>query len=220
VADDSDLCTRPDVKLALEIQDTVTVRDALIDDAITDASLRIMEYCKREFSPQSAAGTARTFPIDWRSAWSGGGPLGTFVDLSPYDLQTATSVILHPETGGSALTLTAGTDYALEPIPSFYGVYYGLRVSSYLPITSAFATQFGYAQIQITGTWGFPTIPAPVKRACIVTVASWVDRRAGSYAPADNIDGRMTLPDTSGGLDIPNSAKRLLEPLARRTMVF
>jgi hypothetical protein len=212
VADAIDLCTRDDVRLALEIQAKQVSRDALIDDTITDVSQRIIDYCEREIAPESDPGVVRSFSVDWGNQ---GGTDGVFVDLNPYDVQTVTAAVLHPESP-AALTLTAGVDYTLDPVPTLTGTYYGLRLGAYVVRTSEFALRFGSARIQITGTWGFPEVPRAIRRACIVTCASWVDRRIGTYSPQDTgSDGRTILPDTSGGLDLPNSAKRLLEPFKR-----
>lgn len=208
MADAIDLCTRDDVRLALEIQATKTGRDPLIDDAITDASQRIMDYCEREFAPAGVAGVVRLFEVDLT-------PRSIVVDLSPYDLQVASAVVLHPELGSSAVTLTVGVDYTLEPVPSRWGTYYRMRLSPFVSRVSQFAVSFGTARISVTGTWGFPEVPSAARRACIVTVASWIDRRIGAYSPQDSSDGRSIMPDTTGGLDIPNSAKRMLEPLRR-----
>lgn len=206
--DNIDLCTRDDVRIALELQADATERDDAIDETITDASQRIIDYTQRELAPEATA--TRTFPVE---VDQGGAGRGLVVDLNPYDLQTATTVTLHPGTA-AAIVLTT-SDYQLEPVPSKWGTYYQLRLSALIPVMSDFAFKFGYAQLQIIGTWGFPEIPAAAKRACIDTVTSWLDRSVTAYGAQDNEGGRLILPDAAGGLDIPATAKRKLEPFTR-----
>jgi hypothetical protein len=59
-------------------------------------------------------------------------------------------------------------------------------LSSFLsPALSTFALKFGYAQLQVRGAWGAwdtADVHEEVKRACIVTVAAWLDRAVEEYA--------------------------------------
>jgi hypothetical protein len=112
--------------------------------------------------------------------------------------------------------LTANTDYTLRPLPSTTGTYQTLWLSPRLVFYSQLAIFFGYAQLSVLGDWGFATVPADVKRACIVTVTSWMDKPVATYG-AQEMDsgGRVMVPDTAGGLSLPNAAKRLLEPYRR-----
>src|SRR5260370_35038562 len=76
--------------------------DNIIPVMISAASRAIIDVCQRELAPQSASGTVRKVHVE-----------GPFVDLVPYDLQTATLVQLDPDV--SPVTLNAHVDYELYP---------------------------------------------------------------------------------------------------------
>ncbi len=198
----SDLCNVADVKLMMEITDD-SFDEGLIAELIRQASVAIMSEYEREFAPATTAAT-RTFQI-----------VGNRVKLTPYDLRTVTSVQLHPETS-SPITL-ASTDYRLTPMQPAFGVYQTLLISSFTPIVSQTMFKFGTAQIAITGNWGFASVPDPVRRACALTVQSWMRRDLVSYG---NIGGMQNepdelRPDVAGTYSIPTAARRLLSPYRR-----
>lgn len=171
MSDTRDLTTIDAVKTAMQISGGDTSFDDILPGYITQASVAIMEYCKREFAP--VVTTTRRFKVD-----------NYRCELSPYDLQSASAVVLHPETS-SPYSLVSG-QYMLKPINPVRGVYTSIQFSGFLVIISQTLMQFDFALVDITGTWGFPSIPEDVKRATTITVASWLTRSApgasGQYA--------------------------------------
>lgn len=203
--DPRDLCTLANVKEALE---TVEVtRDALIATLITAASVAIMQDTGREFAPATASATRRV-QVD-----------GYVVSLEPYDLRTATTVTLHPESS-SPLVLAAGVDYQLMPAVSADAVYQAIQLSAYHVLTSDTALKFGHALLDIAGAWGFTAPPVDVTRACVETVRAWLRADVSEFALESLIaTGPSVLP--RGVFPIPFKAWAFLAPYRRlSSMVF
>jgi hypothetical protein len=142
------------------------------------------------------------------------------VDLAPYDLRLATAVTLHPE-GDDDQVLT-DTQYMLEPVGAdpLTDTFNRLRVASALSLASTTLTEFGYALLDITGAWGCwdaVSVPENVRRACVLTVGSWMDRAVAEYA-MDTDGGRQIIPDRGATYAIPMAAHRLLEPYDRKSV--
>jgi len=199
-----DLCTVADVRASLELT-ADTSRDALIATLITQASDAIMNEVDREFAPATTSATRR-FRVD-----------GRIVNLAPYDLRTVSAATMNPETS-SPTTLVVATDYQLEPIGAPSGTYTSIALSGFLASLYASNTlyAFGYALIDITGAWGFATVPADVNRACVITVGSWLRKDVTTlFAMGDlGVDGGIT-PGMPASLQIPKAAKALLGPFYR-----
>lgn len=200
-----DLCTLADVRAALELPTADTSRDSLISTLITQASEAIMADVGREFAPATGSATRR-FRVD-----------GFKVDLEPYDLRTASTVTLHPEST-SPITLTANTDYQLTPIGAPSGTFTSVKLSATLVSVASSTTpfNFGYALLDISGAWGFASVPEDVKRAAVLTVSSWLRRDVMAFALTSEIElGRGLAPAVPAGFAIPSDARRLLEPYMR-----
>lgn len=200
-----DLTTVANVKNAIGL--TSNTSDPLIQDLITQASATITSRYQREFAAVAATPTRRIKVT------------GLWVDLKPYDLRSVSGagVVLGPESA-SPTTLTAGTDYALQPVTtSSLGTYTELKLSNRLPLMGSTTLQnFGYALLDITGTWGAAAVPADVARACIITVAAWLDRGADVIAAMDS----TVRPDGSTmttSWAIPSAAHRLLQVYERHS---
>lgn len=202
-----DLCSLADVRGFLELPAADTSRDTLISATITPISDAIARYTQREFVPTASA--TRTFQID----------IGQLkVDLAPYDLRTATTVSLHPEST-SPVTLTATSQYQLQPIPSQFGVYTSLRLANNIANIwqSDSARWFGYAQVSIAGAWGFATVPTEVKQAAIIAVASAVRRDVPAMDLGDILvdEPRQMGPDRPVNYALPAASLRMLGPYKR-----
>lgn len=199
-----DLCVLADVRAELKLGGSDTSLDTLIAAHITNASDTIMREFEREFKT-----TLTSPPNTRRFRWLN----GNLIDLAPYDLQTATTVTLHPESS-SPVVLTANTDYQFTPITTVDGVYTTARLSGLLVIMwSQTLIRFGYAILDIAGTWGFPAVPNQVKQAAIETVSSWVRRDIGAYAGQD-LSGVFT-PQEFSSYSIPLTARLKLNPFRR-----
>lgn len=205
------LCSLADVRQSLEMPSNETTRDQLILSLIPVASKMIMAQLEREFAPVTVGATRRV-KVDGRSIRAG------VVDFAPYDLQSATLVSLHPETS-TPITLVAYTDYTLHPAQTDEGVYTSLRLSSFLNVVSNTVVRFGYALIDITGTWGFPTVPTQVAEACSDAVSAWL-RRDVSTLGLTLRDGTDLSPDFTASFDLPISTIRKTNPFRRFSGAF
>lgn len=127
---------------------------ATLEDAVTAASRAIDQHCQRCFW-QTSAGTARRFDsCD-----------GVTVTFGPFcDLVTATAVASDDNDDGTFET----TITSYELLPRTPGPeskpYTELRLlgGSTFPLPT---TTSRTGRVQVTGTWGWPAVPAPVKQA-------------------------------------------------------
>lgn len=220
-----DLCTVADVHTALET--TSTARDGVIQDYISDASLEIIGYCQREFAPATSS-EKRRFRVDPRSIVDG----CVRIDLFPYDLRTVATMTLNPEDSSPSM-LVANTDYVLLPIQPFdgllggtpvepsYSVHTHVQFSGWRIFNSAVMIRFGFCYIDITGAWGFPSVPGDVNQACVQTVVSWLRRDFPQFAQAGfDAEGQTLQPPAAGTYSLPSSALRKLARFKRHGGVF
>ena len=146
-------CTLADVKAALRITDTVD--DALLEQSINAASRMIDQYCNRYFYSGNAGEVRYYTPVDSYYTW---------IDDCQTITQLATSSILlnlYDVTWDSS-------DY--ETVPKN-----NLENGGYYPITKIRAVGhylfpiFGdNALVKVTGTFGWPSVPEPIKFATII----------------------------------------------------
>jgi hypothetical protein len=203
-----DLCSLADVRAAEEAPSADTARDPLVGTLITAASDAIMDEFDREFAPATASATRRV-RIDSYS-----------LSLAPWDLRTVASFSLHPESS-SPVTLAAGTDYELLPVGAPSGTYTSIRFSGYLGnlLTSETAFRMGHALADISGAWGFATVPPVVNRACVLTVLAWIRRDVSALGLSNEFEGNPVASPSAFG--IPYEARRLLMPFSRlRALAF
>lgn len=208
-----DLCTLDELREFLDWPADDNTQDAKFEALITRASDTIIEEVGRELAPTETA--TRRFRVLPDSRDENGLYV---VSLAPYDAQVdeITAVSLHPETS-APVTLTEGTDWIGDPMPSRDGVYTELRLSpgpGNIIFNSDRTLYFGHALLDVTATWGFPSIPSRAKEACIITVASWVRRDVSQFTLADVGDGQTPSPAPSYGL--PPAARRLLSRYTRQ----
>lgn len=199
-----DLCTLEEVKLALEL--TEVKRDDVIQMFITSASSAIQTYIESRIVPVETGAK--------RFAWSGGG-----LDLMPYALQSATQVSLDPD--GSPTVLGA-SDYVFKPFVSTNGGYSSLTFSSLVsPVGSSTWQNFGVTFVEVTGTWGWATVPEDIKHGAIATVMSWLRKDTSGFAMRDLDDsGRELGASPVQVMNIPPAVKRLLDPYRRNPGVI
>lgn len=207
----ANLCSLADVREGLRVSTLERFDDDLALALIPEASKTIMDELQREFAPATATATRR-FRVrpDERTRFG-----SYLVDLSPYDLRTASAVSLHPEET-SPTTLTAGTDYVLGPEPADEGVYTALQLYGGLSLSSTLRNRFGFAYLDITGAWGFAAPPANVKRAAKLCVLAWMDRAVAEYA-FQGIDEPRAVgaPPAQLSLALPLASRRLLNSYRR-----
>jgi len=197
VAPSGDLCTLNDVRVAMSLQDGFTDSDPQIALSISMATAAIIQEGGREFAPVST-NLKRRFMVERVP--------GAVVHFGPYDLQSASLVQLNPETS-SPTTLTTLQDYSFEPIQSRSGTYKQLRMAPTAPIFSTVAVKYNYALLDITGTWGFPTVPPDIRHGCIETVRSWLDKAVQDYGARDLVDlPRDIIATAAQSYDLPIAA--------------
>lgn len=190
-----------------------TTRDAYCSSLISIYSQAIMNDVNREFAPITGSvgtPTTRRFKLE----------AGSYrLDLDPYDLQTVSTVTLNPEQA-SPRTLTINDEYMAQPVTNADGVYTSIEFSKY--IIGSFVTQtairFGYTLVDVSGVWGFPTVPGPVKQACILSVTSAMRRDVSAFA-LDTDEAVALATERSQSYGIPPAARRLLNNY-RRHVVF
>ena len=207
-----DLCSRSDVRLALEMPTADTSRDSLIDALITIYSKAICNEVNREFAPVTGSvgtPTTRRFRLE----------LGQYrLDLEPYDCQTISSVTLHPEST-APLTLTVTDQYQGQPVTKPDTVFTSIQFSNLLTgmFTSPTAVRYGYAIVDVAGVWGFASVPEPVKQAAILTVTSAMRRDVSAFAM--DVDEAVQLAtERIASYGLPPAARRLLNSYRRHVV--
>jgi len=150
-------CTLAELKGALRITDTVD--DTLLETAINSASRAIDGACERTFYDEGTD-TRLYLPAD---------SFLTEID----DLQSLTSLKTSPDGETFSVTWTA-TDYQLEPLNGKAGgittPFTRIRaVGDYVfPFWDFNNVNHYEATVEVTGTWGFASIPDVINQATII----------------------------------------------------
>lgn len=156
---------------------STTPNPTLVESMINTASRQIIKRSGREFKPLDPAVTTRVFPI----TTSG------LIDFAPYEPRTITQIRANTET--STPTTLAAVDYQLEP--GSWGGYGRLQLFSnwFLPLSPI----TGY--VEVTGTWGWSSVPADIEWLCRWQVAQWVrrDLQARSNILANDIESPQVV---------------------------
>lgn len=154
-------CTLADLKAVMRISDNVD--DALFEARIEEASRAIDDYTDRKFYKDAVA-SARIFTA----------PSGDYVLTD--DIASTTGLIVKLDTtrDGTYATTLAANQYQLEPIN---GIAKGVSINRIMAVPGgSFPTTKVPAPIQVTAIWGWPSIPLPVKSACILQAGRLVKR--------------------------------------------
>ena len=186
-------CSLADVKASLRISDTID--DALIENSINAASRMIDQYCNRYFY-SGQAGEVRYFKAnDAYNCW---------IDdcQSITELRTAQS---NPITYNQ---IWASTDFQTIPANT-------LANGAYQPITGLtavynyfFPTWQESNLVQVTGLFGWPSVPEPVKFACIIQASRLFKRLESPLGVAGVSDiGIMRV-----GSNIDGDVAQLINP--------
>lgn len=156
-----------------------TLSDSLDDDVIQDVldstSRWVDEYCARHFWQDGSAGggeVARTFAACHQRA----------VDLYSFADLVSVSELATDESGdGTYGTVWTSADYQLQPVNRPTGRPY-TRIEAVagrlFPIRHAAGTRPD--RVRVTGVWGWPAVPEPVKTACLIQSFRILKRR---YSP-------------------------------------
>jgi hypothetical protein len=194
-----DLTTTAQVRAFLQKPASDTAQDAIIASLISRASLTIMRYTEREFVSAtpgtSGSPVARTFEVELLR--------DGFLNLAPYDAQagTITKVEIDAELD-TPRTLTS-SEYRPWPIPARDGVVTALRI---IPVALGGFHRFRHRLVRVTAQWGWPTVPADIEHAAIVTTAIWLKREVSAFSTTFKLDeDRVERPEI-----LPSSVRALL----------
>jgi hypothetical protein len=146
-------CTLDEVKAALRITDNTD--NTLLENSVEAASRRIDGYTGRYFFQQTR--TVKVFATD---------VLRVFLKD---DLVSVTT--LKTDNAGDQsfnTTWTAGVDYALEPYDAdLLGIPY-FRITAVGGKTFPIFTVPAMPGVEVTGVWGYPSVPDDVREACVL----------------------------------------------------
>lgn len=191
-----DLTTLTAVRRFLQKSATDTAQDDEIGYMITSASDAIMRYCQREFKSTASPGTVRKFE------YRGNG----YLDLAPFDLRSVTLIRMDPDLSSPYTVNTA--EYRLYPQHVPQGVYTAIRLD---PVLAYTASRWAHRIVEVTGTWGFASVPSEVEHATILTVNTWLKSDVTAYESVLSVD--QTQLDRPAG--IPSRAQQILAPFVR-----
>lgn len=128
------------------------------DDALETASRGIEQYCQRQFNLASSATARVYYPV-------------SDIYAETDDFTTVTSIKTDSGSDLTYETTWATTDYQLEPLNGIWG---GETGWPYRKIRAVGSYRFpcvelaDRAPLEVTATWGWAAVPAPVKQACLL----------------------------------------------------
>lgn len=147
-------CTLSELKAALRITDSVD--DALLERAVEAASRRIDGECSRRFYADATT-SARTYAA-------------ARTDLVPVDdISTLTGLVVKIDDdadGTFETTLTVGADYQIEPVNALAQ---GEPVNLLRSLDTGWpVASNGRTLIEVTATWGWPSVPHAIREATVL----------------------------------------------------
>ena len=158
-----------------------TAQDAIIASLISRASLLIMRWTEREFVTNPSLSTEREFEVELTR--------DGFMELAPYDAQAETITLVELDTDISTPRTLSADEWRAWPIPAKDGVVSALRL---IPISFGGFHRFRHRRIRITATWGWPSVPADVEHATIITVLTWLKRDSSAFSTTFKLDEGVT----------------------------
>jgi hypothetical protein len=190
------LVTVAQVRAYLQKPSGDTAQDSLIADIIVRASQLILDHTGREFVLWDGGSNPRTRVHEIRGYWR------TRV-IPVGDMAAApTAVVVQDEDGVALQTLDVSTDIEARPLVR----------RSYEPITGLYLRSGvhrmdPYYRLSVTGTYGFPAVPADVQQAAIITVGTWLRRDVSAFSQTFALDeARIERPQA-----LPQAAVRMLD---------
>ena len=156
--------TLAEIKQHLSMSTTTAAEDTELEDAVTTASRNIDEFCARRFYADASAST-KVFRA--HNAYH----------LKVDDVSTLTGLVVKTDTAGNGTydqTLTITTDFIVDP-PNAIGA--GDPVVALRHVNGTWPTSSVRPRVEVTAKWGWPSVPAPVKRACLIEAARLYRRK-------------------------------------------
>lgn len=189
--------TRAELKARIGATDTAS--DTVYDAVLDSASRAIDGFCNRRFYQQTA--TTKYFTAD------------DAYELDIDDLVSVTSIVTDTNGNRTYATTWQTTDYDLEPAGAadvdepYTSICLAPNTIQYLP-----SVRRG---IKITGTWGWPAVPAPVHEACLLLAARYAKRPSAPFGIDPN-SADLGQPQQLASVD--PDVKVLLAPFRRLTV--
>jgi len=149
------------------IQKSITSDDAAIEIGLTAISRMI----ERELGSASAPRVFNQGDIGefrWFSYRRTSYETPQFIEID--DVVTVTAVHIDTDANGSWETAAAATDYVLWPYNAPVHDFPYTRLELHPSPSVSFAVDYP-KPIRVTGTWGWPAVPAPIKEATIQLAA-------------------------------------------------
>lgn len=172
--------------------------DAELEDVVTAASRLIDNYCGRHFFQRTAE--ARTFEVDEFDC----------LEFGPFnDVVSITTLKTDSNGDGTYETTISAANYVLEPYNA------AVKGEPYTELELINAVTFPIPAasgrenlIQITGTWGWPSVPVEIKQACRLLVAEMAKLADAPLGVAGYGEFGVFRVSSS----IPPRARQMLEP--------
>lgn len=173
------LCSLDDVKQYVNLSDEVD-EDELLIRLINSASEAIYTITDREFLPIGSNPQTRTF--DATEVYANGFLyLGDFTDID--------SVSIYDDYDNLVETMDMDDVISLPRNLKPWEPYQAIKLRHQ-------ALQSNY-YLDVTGTWGFPSVPEEIRQAVIVTVSIWHARDIADFSGTFSIaEDRVELPQT------------------------
>ena len=200
-----DLCTLGDIFAYVPGYQSDGGSDGILEDLISSVSQEIHSVTGRDFQPATTNPYAKTFDLTaWdqstRCLWVG-------------DLKNTTSLQVEiTELDGTAVATLAMSDDAIVPLPRNREPWQPIN-ELWFPQGRDDAPDLAAGQVvEVTGNWGFPSIPVDVKAACAkLVIYRYVrDVALGGTAFADAIQ--------DADLDVGAAFRSATDTMARYRM--
>lgn len=211
-----DLVTLSEVKAVLGKDPMDTRDDAKLTALIPYVSDAVRTFTERDFGAPTIT-EARTYEYD------GSG----FLDIDDASAITevrmlvpnGTDVVLTPETWTAAPARRDDApmySYIRMPILGSWGISPAMGFTYNLDVYAAERGGLWTSNVQVTGTWGWATVPGDIKLAAIWTLQEWSSKAASEGLTAEAIEGYSrswggrNAGGTAQALAIPNRARDIL----------
>jgi hypothetical protein len=199
-------CSLADVKAAARITDTID--DTLLELSIESASREIDSYTERVFYSTGATAVARVYiPQD--------------IYLVETDDIISVTTLKSDSTGNGTFDVTwTATDFQLEPLNGRAG---GIdtpatrirAIGDYLwPVYEPRNVNSNQASVQVTGVFGFATIPTAVRQATILSAL----RQYKRYESPTGVLGFSDLGAVRVGTKLDPDVERMIQPYRKVRM--
>ena len=201
-------CSLEDVKAAARITDSID--DSLLELSIESASREIDSYTERVFYQSGSAGTpvVRVYV-----------PQDLYV-VETDDIISVTTLKTDSNGDGTFDTTFDASDFQLEPLNGLAGgietPFTRIRaVGTYLwPTYEPRNVDANQASVQVTGVFGFATVPTAVRQACILSSLRGYKR----YESPTGILGFSDIGAVRVGTKLDPDVERLIQPYRKLRM--